>query len=77
MNAKIQISKALEAQNRAVDAHAMEACRLKMVPWWVYRPVVADSDHFEEEIDPDPNYSERRIRIRIKVMRFRNPGVTF
>jgi hypothetical protein len=28
----------------------MEAWRLKME---VYRAVVADSDHFEEELDPD------------------------
>jgi hypothetical protein len=26
---------------------------LKMEPWRVLRPVVADSHHFEEELDPD------------------------
>jgi hypothetical protein len=31
----------------------MEAWRLKMEPWRVYGPVVADSNHFEEELDPD------------------------
>jgi hypothetical protein len=25
-----------------------------MEPWKVYRIVVADSHHFEEELDPDP-----------------------
>jgi hypothetical protein len=34
----------------------MEARRLKMESLWVYRQVVADSHHFEEELDPDPNY---------------------
>jgi hypothetical protein len=39
----------------------MKACRLKMELWWVYRPVVADSLHFEEELDldPDPHLSEK------------------
>jgi hypothetical protein len=37
----------------------MEACRLKMEPWRVYRPVVADSHvAFEGELDPDPHKSE-------------------
>jgi hypothetical protein len=32
----------------------MEAWRLKMEPWRVYRPVaVADFYHFDEEQDPD------------------------
>jgi hypothetical protein len=35
----------------------MEAWRPKMEAWWVNRPVVADSHHFEEELDPDPHYS--------------------
>jgi hypothetical protein len=26
-----------------------------MKPWLVYRLVVADSHHFEEELDPDPD----------------------
>jgi hypothetical protein len=49
-----------------------------MEPWKVYRIVVADSHHFEEELDPDPDESDR-IRIivnswiRIKVMRIHNP----
>ncbi len=36
----------------------MESWRLKMEPWRVYRPVVADSHHFEEKLDPDPHFSE-------------------
>jgi hypothetical protein len=30
-----------------------------MKPWRVYRPVVADSHHFDEEQDPDPHLSEK------------------
>jgi hypothetical protein len=33
----------------------VEAWRLKMEPWRVCRPVVADSHHFDEEQDPDPH----------------------
>jgi hypothetical protein len=32
-----------------------EALGLKMEPWQVYRPVVADSHRFDEEQDPDPD----------------------
>jgi hypothetical protein len=32
----------------------MEAWRLKIEPWRVFRPVVADSHYFDEEQDPDP-----------------------
>jgi hypothetical protein len=49
-----------------------------------YRPVVADSRHFEKEYDLDPHIVKSSIwlrisvkssiRIRIKVMRIRNPG---
>ncbi len=57
----------------------METWRLTIEPWRVCRPVVADSHHFDEEQDQDPQYSEefkkRRIRIRIKLMRTRNPVV--
>jgi hypothetical protein len=37
----------------------MEAWRFKMEPWRVYRPVVADSHYFAEELDPDPHYSKK------------------
>jgi hypothetical protein len=37
----------------------MEAWRLKMEPWTVYRPVVADFYHFDEEQDPVPHWSEK------------------
>jgi hypothetical protein len=37
----------------------MEAWRLKMEPWRFYRPVVADSHYFEEELDLDPHWSEK------------------
>ncbi len=57
---KMQLWRAIEAQNRVV-----EGCR----------PAVADSDHFDEELDPDPHWSERWIQIRIKVMRIRNPAI--
>jgi hypothetical protein len=44
-----------------------------MEPWRVYRPVVADSHHLDEEQDPDPHNKVRSwIRIRSKVMRIRN-----
>jgi hypothetical protein len=33
----------------------MEALRLKIESWRVYRPVIADSHNFEEELDPDPH----------------------
>jgi hypothetical protein len=33
----------------------MEAWRLKMEPGRIYRPVVADSQHFEDELDPEPD----------------------
>jgi hypothetical protein len=33
----------------------MEAWRVKMMPWRVYRPVVADSHNFDEQQDPDPH----------------------
>ncbi len=33
---------------------------LKMEPWRISRPVVADSYHFDEEKDPDPHLSEQR-----------------
>ncbi len=38
--------------------HTMLAWRLKKEPWMVYRPVVADSFHFEKELDPDPHLSK-------------------
>jgi hypothetical protein len=51
----------------------MEAQRLKMEPWRVCMPGVADFHHFDEEQDPDPDPyphgSEIRIRIRITVKR--------
>jgi hypothetical protein len=34
----------------------MEAWRLKMGSWWVYRPEVADSHQFDEEQEQDPYY---------------------
>jgi hypothetical protein len=41
----------------AVEAHkfTMEAFRLKMELWKIFRPVVADSHHFDKEKDPDPH----------------------
>jgi hypothetical protein len=33
----------------------MEPWKLKMEPWKLYRPVVADSRHFDEEQDPNPH----------------------
>jgi hypothetical protein len=35
-----------------------EAWRIKMLPWRVCRPVVADSHNFDEQQDPDPHKSE-------------------
>jgi hypothetical protein len=37
----------------------IEAWRLKIEPWEVYRPEVADSHHFDKGQDPDPHYSEK------------------
>ncbi len=54
--------KSLKACNSAVDAHN-RCLELKMEPWRVYRPVVADFHHFE---------MKNWIRIRIKVTRIRN-----
>jgi hypothetical protein len=39
-----------------------------MEPWRVCRPVIADSDHYDEEQDPDRNEVNSGIRIRIKVI---------
>ncbi len=36
-------------------ALTMEAWRLKMNPKRICRPVVADSHHFDEELDLDPD----------------------
>jgi hypothetical protein len=62
----------------------MEACSLKTEPWRVYRPAIANSNQFDEEqdlnphssekLDPDQHLSGKLIRIRIKVMRIRNPA---
>jgi hypothetical protein len=37
----------------------VEARRLKMESWMIYRPVVADSHHFDEEQDPYTHKSEK------------------
>jgi hypothetical protein len=52
----------------------MEAWRLKMEPWIFCRPVIADSHHFDEELDPDLHLSEKVYLHPHKVMRIRNPG---
>jgi hypothetical protein len=52
----------------------MEDWRLKMEPWRAYRPVVADSHNDQQDPGPHLRKSWNRIRIRIKVMRIRNPG---
>jgi hypothetical protein len=53
----------------------MEAWRLKMETRRVFRLVVADSHHLDENRDLDPDRLEVKswIRIRIKVRRIRNP----
>jgi hypothetical protein len=67
----------------------MEARRLKMEAWRVFSPVFADSNHVDEEQASDTGCIEVkswigiqvrttaksliRIRIRIEVMRIRNP----
>jgi hypothetical protein len=35
----------------------VKSWRLKMEPWRVYRPMVADSHPFDE--DPDPHYTKK------------------
>jgi hypothetical protein len=38
----------------------VETWKLKMEPSWsVWRPVVADLHHFDEEQDPDPHLSKK------------------
>jgi hypothetical protein len=37
----------------------VEALSLRMEPWRVCRPKVADSHHFDEEQDPDPHLNEK------------------
>jgi hypothetical protein len=53
----------------------MEAWRLTMKPWKVYRPVMAVFHHFSEELNPDPHRSEKLYpdTVRIKVMQIGNP----
>jgi hypothetical protein len=43
----------------------MEACRLNMELWRVYRPVVQDSHHFDEVQDPILTEVKSWIQIRI------------
>jgi hypothetical protein len=38
----------------------MDAWRLKMEPWRVCRPEIADSNLCDEEQEPDPQQSEKR-----------------
>ncbi len=45
----------------------MEALRLKIEPWRVYRPVVADSHNFEEDLD----HKVRELNFRNKFSGFR------
>jgi hypothetical protein len=53
----------------------MEAWRLKMEPCRVDRPGAADSHHFneEQEPDPDPHLSEKLDLGHMKVMLIHNP----
>jgi hypothetical protein len=44
----------LAAQNRALRLK-IELLRLKIEPWRIYSPVVANSHHFDEGQDPDPD----------------------
>ncbi len=44
--------------------------RLRMEPWRICRPAVADSHHFDEEQDPDP-----QNLIRIRIIRIRNTAL--
>jgi hypothetical protein len=51
-------SGASEAENGAVEGRGLltiEAWKLKMEPWRVCRPVIANSHHFDEEQDTDPH----------------------
>jgi hypothetical protein len=56
--------KALEVKNSAVEplTFPKESWRLKMEPWRNCRPVpvVADSHHLAEELNPDPHWSEKQ-----------------
>jgi hypothetical protein len=64
----------------------LEPRRLPVEPWRVFRPVVADTNHSDEESDtvphqrersgPDLHKSEKQIRIRIEV-RYRMTCLSF
>jgi hypothetical protein len=47
-------SESFEAQYMTVEGRVW-SWRLKMTPWRVSRPVVAEFHHFDEEQDPDPH----------------------
>jgi hypothetical protein len=77
-----QNSGALKGSKMEPWTLTIEAWKLKREPWRVCRPVVADLHHFDEENVPFPHLSrtgssievQRWIRIRMKVMRIRNPA---
>jgi hypothetical protein len=45
----------MKSRNGAVEDRGRSQCRLKRVSRGVFRPVVADPHHFDEEQDPDPH----------------------
>ncbi len=49
----------MEAKTGAIDGRERRHWRLKMEPWRVCRPVVADLHHLDEEQDLDPHFSEK------------------
>jgi hypothetical protein len=51
----------------------MEAWRLKIEPWRVYRPVFVDSHHFDEKQVKVKSWI--RFGIYIMVIRIRNPSL--
>jgi hypothetical protein len=44
----------------------MEAWRLKMEPWRAYRPLIADSYHYDANQDPDSFHIKVKSWIRIR-----------
>jgi|688.fasta_scaffold230271_2 hypothetical protein len=55
----------------------MEVWKLKMESWSFCRPVIADSQYFDEEQYSDPHKTEKLDPDPINVMRIRNPDFLY
>jgi hypothetical protein len=59
LKSKVESFRGSELRSRGPCTLTIEAWRLEMEPKRVYRPVLVDSHHFDEELDPDPHKSEK------------------